>query len=84
MESPPVSIQESTTAIELQEYIARFSASTPSIDLDDARAAEMVGQPVELGKAPPCEAFASLKPLNELIAGVERYHHCTQPHHVKD
>ena len=71
----------------LQEYIARFSGSTPAPQLDesDSRAVEIeFSKPVELGKAPPCESYASLKPMYELLDGVQKYHACTQPSHMKD
>ena len=78
--------EESVDSIALQEYIARFSGAVgATLDDGDTGAIDMsLLGPVELGKAPPCEMYASLRPLAELVAGVQKYHSCTQPAHVKD
>lgn len=68
--------------MDLKEYIARFSGTAPGTE-DDEHGLDR-SSPVELGKAPPCEAFASLRPIADLLEGVKKYHACTQPTHVKD
>ena len=66
---------------EVKAYIARFAGVTASEEVLDAAVG---ANPVELGKAPPCEAYEKLKPFRVLEESVERYKHCTQPSHMKD
>lgn len=67
---------------EVKAYVARFAAA-PSTD-EAADCSTMEASPVELGKAPPCEAYASLRPFKALEESVSQYHKCTQPAHVKE
>ena len=59
----------------LKQYIARFSG------LSSAK--EAATEKVEIGQCPPCAAYAKLRPVVLLDSLVEKYHHCTQPNHMK-
>lgn len=65
----------------MKTFIARFSGGVVDADADvgDGQPA-----PLELGRAPPCELYASLKPISFLEQAIQKYHTCKFPAHVKD
>ena len=79
--------EESKDEDKVKEFIARFSACSLPANGGEAEIpqdAEIHESKVELGRAPPCELYAQLKPFCVLEQTAERYHQCTLPAHVKD
>ncbi|CAE7317742.1 unnamed protein product, partial [Symbiodinium sp. CCMP2592] len=70
--------------VQLQEYIGRFSCAPSVAAAGEEKESMKDAAPVELGKSPPSTSYASLRPVQELLQHVEKYHNCTQPAHVKE
>ena len=87
-----VLFQENSDEGKVKEFIARFSSFSGAGESEDAsagvegdvKAGGAGAVLVELGRAPPCELYSSLKPICVLEQSVEEYHKCTQPSQIKD
>ena len=63
----------------IKHFIGRFSPVAQSGD-----DAELPAAKLEMGSCPPCELYAKLKPVSELLAACEKYHSASLPKHIKD
>ena len=63
----------------IKHFIGRFSPVAQSGD-----DAELPAGKLEMGSCPPCELYAKLKPVSELLAACEKYHSASLPKRIKD
>ena len=71
----------------MKAFIARFSGCTGAVEPGqegDADGEVAQAAAVELGRAPPCELYSSLKPISVVENAVEKYNTATNPAHVKE